>query len=315
MLAFVVAVALSAQKTQYVFVQSNCLPCQRQKNDCGDGDDEVAVKYVNCDHIMPEGITAFPTTFDPETGRTHVGYLDFAGVKAFAGITPQPLAIEEAAHTPISEVVRVIALLPKPEIAFVDYGCGYDARWCVAAAEYWKCKAIGVEIDPARARAARERVRNLGLSHLITIVEGDATTVDVRADVGVAYLYPEVLVKLRPRFEKLRAFASYLHQPPGVQTTRNGDVYLYTRPGQVGVRAAAVWGGHTYTGRVCNNPNCAMCNSIQSQLTVRQPAAQVAANQPTGHYETRTQMQRVKVCNGRRCWYEDRPVQVQVWIP
>ncbi len=47
----------------------------------------------------------------------------------------QTLATGEAAHTPMSEVVRVIGLLPKPEIGFVDFGCGYDARWCVAAAE------------------------------------------------------------------------------------------------------------------------------------------------------------------------------------
>ncbi|MGB0758678.1 MAG: SAM-dependent methyltransferase [Rubripirellula sp.] len=32
------------------------------------------------------------------------------------------------------------------------------------------------------------------------------------------------------------------------------------------VRRVAVWGGRTYTGRVCNSPGCTMCNSIAAQL-------------------------------------------------
>ena len=197
---------------------------------------------------------------------------------------------DDAAPTPEAEVTRVLSILPKPEVAFVDYGCGPQARWCIAAARRWGCKVVGVEIDPGRAARARLRVRELGLGHLVTIVEGDAATVDVQADVGVAYLYQTDLERIRPRVLKLRSFVSYLHQPPGLAVVKNGDSWIYTRP------ATAVWNGVAYSGPQCNNPNCGMCNSIRAQL-----ATPVAT--PKGHWESR------KFCNGRSCWYEN------VWIP
>jgi hypothetical protein len=199
-----------------------------------------------------------------------IGY-STTGPSLPAEYTNAALATGEAAHTPMSEVVRVLALLPKPEIGFVDFGCGFDARWCVAAAERWGCKCTGIEIDPSRAAAARERVRNLGLDHLITIVEGDAATVPFYGDVGVVYLYPDVLARLKARLEGMRAFASYLHQPPGISVTKDGDTWLYRRQAQVALyqQSGAVWGGATYSGPVCNNPRCTMCNSIRQQLGQR----------------------------------------------
>lgn len=169
----------------------------------------------------------------------------------------------EAFATPYREVVRIVGLLPKPEVGFVEYGCG-DARWCVVAAETWGCRCYGIEIDPDRAAAARRRVREAGLDHLITIVEGDAITTDVKADVGVAYLYSDTLAKMRPKFEKLRAFASYRHEPPGLPVVKNGDSWIYTKSAG---RPFAIWNGQQYFGRVCSDPNCGMCNSIQAQLS------------------------------------------------
>jgi len=183
-------------------------------------------------------------------------------------LTSRPLATDDAAHTPMSEVVRVINMLPRPEVAFVDFGCGYDARWCVAAAEKWKCKCIGVELDPSRARAARERIRNLGLDGYVTIVEGDVANTPVSGDVAVAYLYPTVLAKLKPRLQSFKAFASYLHQPSGIACTKSGDTWIYQRQFQSTAAPAqgAVWDGVFYNQPVCTSPNCAMCNSIRRQL-------------------------------------------------
>lgn len=197
-----------------------------------------------------------------------------------------------AVPTPAKEVDRILGLLPRPEVAFVDFGCGSDARWCIAAAKKWRCKAIGVEIDHDRAEAAKRAVRDAGMTDTVSIIEGDATTTNVAADVGVAYLFPDVLTALKPKIQGLRAFASFIHEPQGLQAVKNGDAWI-VKP----VRAA-VWNGQTYSGPVCNNPNCGMCNSIRAQL---------ASPQVEGHYET----QKVRVCNGRFCWYEDR----QVWIP
>lgn len=262
---------------------------------------------------------------------------DFGGIvrEAFA-ITPEekpePAGVQklldatesqaDAAPTPISEVVRVLALLPEPQVGFVDFGCGADARWCVAAAERWRCPVIGVEIDPKRAALAAQRIATLGLGERISIINADATQVDVNADVGVAYLYSDVLESLKPRIEKLRAFASYLHQPPGLQVVKNGDSWIYVRQQPA---AQAVWGGHSYSHPVCNNPNCAMCASIRGQLasaaqpkpqpkgaTANAPQAAVSADVPKGRYEWRD----VPVCEyglfgkKKNCRIERR----QVWV-
>lgn len=191
----------------------------------------------------------------------------------------------DAAPTPHTEISRVLALMPRPEIAFVEYGCGGSAPWCIAAVEKWRCKAIGIEIDPARASAARERVREAGLGNLITIITGDATTTDVNADVGVAYLYADVLQKLKPRIEKLSAFASYMHKPP-VPATRNGDSWIWTRPVQQ-TAAVAVWGGYQYAAPQCDDPNCGMCASIRAQLAAKPTTTKQVAQPATlrGHWE------------------------------
>ncbi len=207
-------------------------------------------------------------TTNSDAGRIMV----WSGLEAFRKADGQPKTKvaasvpegTEAAPTPGQEVERVIGLLPKPEIGFVDYGCG-DARWCIAAAERWGCRVTGIEIDPVRAAVARERVRSLGLSHLITIITGDATRIDVEADVGVAYLYADVLQQLRPRLATLRAFASYMHRPPGLPVVQNGNSWLYAR--SVQLARSAVWQGQHYSAPVCPNPGCAMCNSIRRQLT------------------------------------------------
>ena len=207
------------------------------------------------------------------TNRADAGTIMFwQGLDAFIRIDGSPktaaVNIGEAAPTPGQEVERVIGLLPKPEIGFVDYGCG-DARWCIAAVERWGCRATGIEIDHDRATMARERVKSLGLSHLITIVEGDVTTTNVEADVGVAYLYADVLEQLRPRLQKLRAFASYQHQPPGLPVTKNGNSWLYVRDTQQ--PQSATWQGQHYSHPVCNSPGCVMCNSIRRQLDSGMP--------------------------------------------
>lgn len=216
----------------------------------------------------------------------------------------------DATPTPYNEVVRVIGLLPKPEVGFVDFGCGSEARWCITAAERWGCRVTGIEIDPTRAALAKRRVEEAGLDHLITIIEGDAITTDVQADVGVAYLYSDVLGQLKPRLEKLRAFASYLHQPPGLAAVKNGESWIYTRPTTSAAQVkGAVWNGQVYSHPVCNNPACGMCNAIRAQLNASQsrppwpPEASIANSMAArGHYETRVQ------CNGRRCQ------KVNVWV-
>lgn len=227
-----------------------------------DTDHLRVVEHDNPDY-RASTLPTFIRLVDGKEVARHVGSMDAVQLAEFIYGSPTKAS---AAPTPGREVERVIGLLPRPEVGFVDFGCG-DGRWCIAAAERWGCRVTGVEIDPVRAEATRERVRILGLDDLITIVTGDATKVEVQADVGVAYLYADVLQQLLPRLEKLRAFASYMHQPPGLPVSKNGDSWFYVRPMAQVRPHSAVWEGQYYSQPVCNNPGCSMCNSIRQQLS------------------------------------------------
>lgn len=272
----------------FAYSMAGCVPCVLARLEIAAAND-LPFRVVWQDVAAPgwlEGRPGFwwhtskdqPSQQDIHNTRQFVGW---SGIKDFQerwkkSREPKRGDVEAieaaAAPTPGVEVERVIGLLPKPNVAFVDFGCG-DGRWLIAAVERWNCRAVGVELDPARAAATRERVRNLGMSDRITIITGDATTTDVEADVGVAYLYSPVLDQLRPRIEKLRAFASYLHQPPGLPVVRNGDSWLYVRGSRAVQQShsAAVWQGQYYSQPVCNSPNCAMCRAIRQQLNMPNP--------------------------------------------
>lgn len=178
--------------------------------------------------------------------------------------------------TPMEGVGATLdALNMRTNEILVDYGCGFDARMLITAANRGVKQCIGVEIDPVVAESARQYVKAAGLSDRITIITGDATKVDVKADIGVAYLWPETLKGLRPKITKLKRFASYSHPVPGWEAdpieTRAGNVYLYHQPKPQTIslpapRPVAVWNGRQYSAPVCNSRNCSMCAAIRSQL-------------------------------------------------
>jgi len=99
--------------------------------------------------------------------------------------------------------------------------------------------------------------------------------------------------------------------------------------GSTTANAQAVWKGREYSGRVCSNPNCGMCASIQRQIEAQraeviQPVQAQSSTfwkqvrEPTQHsgsiddgyelYRTETTLEprtkQVKRCNGAQCWYE-----------
>ncbi len=131
----------------------------------------------------PPHVTAYPTfywTLDTvKNKRFHSGYTGLKPLmeafEASRSVKASSAGSPDGAPTPTEEVDRVIRLLPNPELGFVEFGCGSDARWCVAAVRRWGCRATGIEIDPIRAIAARNFVRDIGLEESITIIEGDAS--------------------------------------------------------------------------------------------------------------------------------------------
>lgn len=177
-----------------------------------------------------------------------------------------------------------------PEHTFVDIGCG-DGRVLIAAVQKWGCHGLGIEIDPKQAALARRCVEAAGLSHKITIREGDATRMDFKANAGFAYLYPETLEALADKIAEIPAFVSYQHPVAGLKETLSEHGKFYSRDPQpqfqvVADRPYAVWNGVTYYSEYNPGCNCDMCRSIRSQLAIqRTVTVEAHASVPTLNVE------------------------------
>lgn len=270
-----------------------------------------AATCPNCNGLGVEPSDHAPVMCQNCGGDGEVGGL----LDAAANLSQLPAGQQPAPMDAVTTGLWLLRLTPQDTLA--DIGCGYDCRWGITAARVYGCKVIAIEIDPAAAESARRYVEHAGLSHLVTVVTGDATQVNFRANKGVAYLFADALAALRPKIAQFDAFVSFAHEVPGLAMQEHGDLYVYQRPQLVRVavpRATANWGGREYSGRVCGNPRCSMCAAIQAQLATpqyqyvwQQPQTQQpAAEQPRGHWVTQ------KICHGRgrpceyrRVWVED----------
>ncbi|MBI3895308.1 MAG: class I SAM-dependent methyltransferase [Acidobacteria bacterium] len=83
-----------------------------------------------------------------------------------------------------------------------DLGSG-DGRVVVLAAQKYGAKSVGVELDRGLARESTEKVQELKLESLVTIIEGDLLKTDLKpATVVTVYLLPSANEQLRPILEK-----------------------------------------------------------------------------------------------------------------
>jgi len=96
----------------------------------------------------------------------------------------------------VEEIID-FAGVTKEDIVY-DLGCG-DGRLCIAASRKAGCRSVGIEIEPHVAEKARAAAQEAGLSHLVTIIEGDLeTTSFADATLIFVFLLPEALEKLKP---------------------------------------------------------------------------------------------------------------------
>jgi ribosomal protein L11 methylase PrmA len=122
-----------------------------------------------------------------------------------------------------------------PADVVYDLGCG-DGRIVVEAARRG-ARAVGVDLDPARIREARENVRRAGVEDRVELRQGDLFDVDVSAATVVTlYLWPEVNLRLRPKLlRELRPgtrVVSHEHdmgdwKPDAAVEARGAKVYLW----------------------------------------------------------------------------------------
>ncbi len=92
-----------------------------------------------------------------------------------------------------------------PRDFVIDLGSG-DGRLVIAAAKQHGARGFGVEIDGTLVSAAREGAQRQGVSDRVEFYEQNLFITDLdRASVLTLYLYPRLLMQLRPRmFEQLK---------------------------------------------------------------------------------------------------------------
>lgn len=105
--------------------------------------------------------------------------------------------------TPAPVVERMLALakVGRDDVVY-DIGCG-DGRIVIAAAERWRARGVGIDIDPKLIKECQANAKRAGVATLVRFVCMDATKAHVtEATVLALYLLPESLETLKPLFEK-----------------------------------------------------------------------------------------------------------------
>ena len=111
----------------------------------------------------------------------------------------------------------------KKESVVADLGSG-DGRIVIAAAKTYGCKAIGYEIDRRLVEMSREAVSKEGVQDLVKIEKQDLFTADLsEVDVVAVFLYPRLMKRLIPQFEKMKPgsrIVSHQFEMSGVKPDR-----------------------------------------------------------------------------------------------
>lgn len=124
-----------------------------------------------------------------------------------------------------------------------DLGSG-DGRILFSAAQRFHARAVGVEISDRLVKATNDRISQLGLQNLASVIHGDLLKVDLSpADVVTIYLMTNSNEILRPNLEKFlkpgARVVSHEYAVPGWKPsyvekvdpdTRGHLIYLYTMP-------------------------------------------------------------------------------------
>lgn len=118
---------------------------------------------------------------------------------------------------------------------FCDIGCG-DGRVLIAATSRYRCRSVGIEIDPMIAEQARKHVAEAEMRKIvpkgyITILTGDATEFNPKRygiTAGLAYLFPSTLSQVHDTLTKIPILAIPFHELIGEEPTEEyKDVRIY----------------------------------------------------------------------------------------
>jgi cyclopropane fatty-acyl-phospholipid synthase-like methyltransferase len=98
----------------------------------------------------------------------------------------------------VIEAMLELAEVDKTDIVY-DLGSG-DGSIPIFAAKKYGARGVGIEINPALVREARQNAQEAGVSHLVRFFEGDLFEADIReATVVTVFLLESLNERLRPK--------------------------------------------------------------------------------------------------------------------
>jgi len=155
-----------------------------------------------------------------------------------------PRSLAPFVPTPERVVERMleIAEVSKDDVVY-DIGSG-DGRILITAAQDFKSKAVGIELNEILVKDTQRRVKELGLEDKIEVVQADAIEADLSgATVVTVYLLTASNEQLRPKLERELApgarvvshdfqFSGWQHEAMEEVEgqSRRHRVYLYRMP-------------------------------------------------------------------------------------
>ncbi len=90
-----------------------------------------------------------------------------------------------------------MARIKKGDVVY-DLGCG-DGRFVITAAQKYKVRGVGIDLNPERVEDSLRNVKKAGVEKLVSIHKGNVLRWDLReATVVTTYLFPEVMARLEP---------------------------------------------------------------------------------------------------------------------
>jgi trans-aconitate methyltransferase len=167
-----------------------------------------------------------------------------------AALLPPPAAAVEADAVPKLDVPYVPTPMPVVDAmldlaqvnrndTLCDLGCG-DGRIVVRAAQRFRCRGVGVDLDPRRVAEARANATREKVTALTRFEVGDVFDFDFsQATVVTMYLLPSINLKLRPRLLKELAPGTRIvshdfdmgdWEPKTVREVLRSRLYLWTVP-------------------------------------------------------------------------------------
>jgi outer membrane protein assembly factor BamB len=136
-----------------------------------------------------------------------------------SGVDRAPDAVFVATPRDVVSTMLEAAALQKGEL-LIDLGSG-DGRILAAAARQHAARAIGYEIDPRLVELSREAIQTADLQDLVRVEHADIFEADfTSANVVTTFLYPHLMTRLIPQFNKLKAgsrIISHQFEIPGIK--------------------------------------------------------------------------------------------------